>query len=321
MTTRDRESRVYPARIELRDDGDEAVVVTGHAALFNVLSVPLGGFRERVARGAFAKTVQESDVRMLVQHDAAAVVARVKAGTLALREDDVGLAFEARLNPLDPDARRLAAKLRDGLIDQMSFGFEVIRDSWDTEEVHDEHSDGDTVVRTLHEVRLWEVSPVTFAAYPATDVALAGVSVPLEVRRRAEELRTAIPPHSTATVDEEWDGPAAVAAMPNEARVLRYCHAWRDAEGDPDEKQTYKFPHHRTLGGPANVRACRNGLARLDGADIPDADRPGVERHLRRHLDDAARAAGMPTDEFIAHLQARERLRLRRFRVELEAKR
>ncbi len=74
--------------------------------------------------------------------------------------------------------------------------------------------------------------------------------------------------------------------------MLRYAHAWRDPEGDPDAKETYKFPHHRTLGGPANLRAVRNGLARLSQADIPEGDRPGVERHLRRHLEDAERSLG-----------------------------
>lgn len=108
----------------------------------------------------------------------------------------------------------------------------------------------------------------------------------------------AISVHHTATVDEAWDGPAAVAAMPNDDTVLHYCMGWESAEaastpheeGDSDaddQKGNYKFPHHRTKGGPANVPACRNGLARLPGASIPDADRAGVEAHLRAHLKDA----------------------------------
>lgn len=108
----------------------------------------------------------------------------------------------------------------------------------------------------------------------------------------------ALPIHHTATEDSSWDGPAAVAAMPNDDAVLRYCHAWmtdeaaaeKPASGDDDaddQKGSYKFPHHRTKGGPANVAACRNGLARLSGASIPDADRAGVKAHLQAHLDDA----------------------------------
>lgn len=108
----------------------------------------------------------------------------------------------------------------------------------------------------------------------------------------------ALPVHHTATTDEPWDGPAAVAAMPADDAVLRYCHAWmsdeaaseKPAKGDDDaddQKSSYKFPHHKTKGGPANLAACRNGLARLSSANIPDADRAGVKAHLQAHLDDA----------------------------------
>jgi ATP-dependent protease ClpP protease subunit len=75
--------------------------------------------------------------------------------------------------------------------------------------------------------------------------------------------------------------------MPNQAATLRYCCAWYAADGDQNEKSTWKFPHAKTKGGPANLAACRNGLARLSGASIPDGDRAGVKRHLQAHLDDA----------------------------------
>lgn len=108
----------------------------------------------------------------------------------------------------------------------------------------------------------------------------------------------ALPIHHTATVDEPWDGPAAVAAMPNDDKVLRYCHAWMtdeaaaepSREGDDDaddQKASYRFPHHKTEGGPANLAACRNGLARLEGSKIPESDKAGVRAHLQAHLDDA----------------------------------
>jgi ATP-dependent Clp endopeptidase proteolytic subunit ClpP len=108
----------------------------------------------------------------------------------------------------------------------------------------------------------------------------------------------ALPVHHTATVDEPWDGPAAVAAMPNDDEVLEYCHAWESdeaastphEEGDDDaddKKANYRFPHHKTKGGPANLAACRNGLARLDGSTIPEGDKAGVKAHLQAHLDDA----------------------------------
>jgi ATP-dependent protease ClpP protease subunit len=124
---------------------------------------------------------------------------------------------------------------------------------------------------------------------------LGAESMPLEDK--------ALPVHHTGTVDEKWDGPAAVRAMPADDTVLKYCHAWESdeaaavphREGDhdaDDQKQNYKFPHHKADGGPANVNACNNGLARLSGADIPDGDRAGVEAHLRAHLKDAGHGDG-----------------------------
>jgi len=114
--------------------------------------------------------------------------------------------------------------------------------------------------------------------------------------------------HHTATVDKPWDGPAAVKAMPADDAVLRYCHAWMSdeaaaetpAKGDDDaddKKSSYKFPHHQAEGGPANLAACRNGLARLSGADIPDGDRDGVKAHLQAHLDDASKGDGEGTTD------------------------
>lgn len=113
----------------------------------------------------------------------------------------------------------------------------------------------------------------------------------------------AIPAHHTATVDEAWDGPAAVAAMPAEYGDLHYCHGWWTPEaanaphtaGDDDADDTkddYKFPMHKTKGGPANVRACRNALARVANSSIPDGDKAGVRRHAQTHLDDANKKSG-----------------------------
>lgn len=116
-----------------------------------------------------------------------------------------------------------------------------------------------------------------------------------EARRLIEEgggdlaVRTAIPVHHTATTDGSWDGPAAEAAAPNDKTVLRYMHAWVDSSADPEAKDSYKFPHHEGhVGAPANLAGVRNALSRLPNANIPDADRAAVERHLRAHLDDAS---------------------------------
>lgn len=106
------------------------------------------------------------------------------------------------------------------------------------------------------------------------------------------------PVHHTPTEDSAWDGPAAVKAMPNEYATLHYCHAWQSQDasdsthtpGDDDvddQKNQFSFPHHRKLDGPANIPGCNNGKSRLSNSNIPEADKPGVEKHLQAHIDDS----------------------------------
>ena len=57
--------------------------------------------------------------------------------------------------------------MKRGDVSQMSFAFRVAGDDGD----HWEQTDEGQVVRTLRNVRLYDVSPVTYPAYPDTDVA------------------------------------------------------------------------------------------------------------------------------------------------------
>ncbi len=140
-------------------ENDKPPRISGHAAVFNLLSDDLGGFRERIKPGAFTRTIRESDIRALWNHSANFVLGRNTSGTLRLWEDDEGLAFEI-LPPNTQWARDAMATMRRGDVDQMSFGFEKVRDEW--------HTADDGLVRTLIEVKLYDVSPVTFPAYPQT---------------------------------------------------------------------------------------------------------------------------------------------------------
>lgn len=136
--------------------------IIGHAAVFNSDSEFMG-FIERVAPGAFRQSITKDDVRALFNHDSNHVLGRNRAGTLRMTEDDIGLKIE--IDPPDTQfARDLMVSMERGDINQMSFGFITRKDSWDYS--------GDVVVRTLQEVDLFDVSPVTFPAYPATDVAV-----------------------------------------------------------------------------------------------------------------------------------------------------
>jgi HK97 family phage prohead protease len=91
------ERRAWPVeRLETRaSEGESGPVIEGYAAVFDQLSVDLGGWRERIAPGAFKRTIGESDVRALWDHDAKYVLGRNRAGTLALEEDARGLRIQA----------------------------------------------------------------------------------------------------------------------------------------------------------------------------------------------------------------------------------
>jgi HK97 family phage prohead protease len=161
-----RETRDFDAEFEIREASDGTTFV-GYAAKFNSASENLGGFVEYIERGAFSKSLKSrNDVKMLWNHDASQPLASTRSGTLKLYEDEVGLRVEARL-PDTTTGRDLAVLLRDGIIDKMSFGFNVIKDSW--------NSEGNE--RTLKSVRLFEVSAVTWPAYTATSASVRALEV------------------------------------------------------------------------------------------------------------------------------------------------
>lgn len=154
--------------VELRaiggGDDKEPRKIVGKPAVFNVLSQDLGGFRERILSGAFTKTLQESNVKSLWNHDPNYVFGSRKAGTLDIRETEFGLEFEA----VPPDttwSRDFLTSIERGDVDQMSFMFRTVKDRWILDE-------NDEVIRELVEVQLFEVSPVTFPAYPQTSVSM-----------------------------------------------------------------------------------------------------------------------------------------------------
>lgn len=157
------EKRTVPVselRVQRRADG--VSTISGYAAVFNTLSEDMWGFREKIAPGAFSG-VLENDVRCLFNHDSDHVLGRTAAGTLRLTEDDRGLHMECDL-PDTQCARDLAVSIERGDVSGQSFSFITDSDEWNMQ-------DG-TQVRTITKVgELYDVGPVTFPAYPDTDVA------------------------------------------------------------------------------------------------------------------------------------------------------
>ncbi|MEU4578939.1 HK97 family phage prohead protease [Nonomuraea sp. NPDC023979] len=168
---------------------------------------------------------------------------------------------------------------RLGKLGQWSYGY-------DAEEYSFGEHDGQHV-RFLAKQKVHEVSPVLLGAGVGTRTLATksgGPGAPVKVGRP-------IAPHECEVTLRSWDGAKTLAGLGEDLRPseLRTVFAWADPNGDPEAKSSYRFAHHHGVGGPANVRACLMGIARLnDGkSGIPDADRKAVYDHLAAHLRDA----------------------------------
>lgn len=160
--------------------------IEGHAAVFNELSQDLGGFRERVMPGAFADDLAaKPDVRALFNHDPNIIFGRTTSGTLRLQEDSLGLKFDCDM-PDTQHARDVQTSIARGDISQCSFGFFVVSQKWSEEpDPADQSGQRKMLIRELHKVKTFDVSPVTFPAYTGTDVdtrTLFPEGVPGEIR-------------------------------------------------------------------------------------------------------------------------------------------
>ena len=166
---------------QTRDD-DEGPIIEGYFAVFNSDYELWPGAIEQVAPGAFANCLG-GDVRARTDHETRLVLGRTTAGTLSLHEDERGLYGVIKLNVHDQDAMNLYARVQRGDVSQCSFGFDIIAEDFE------EHPDG-SVLWTIREVFLYEVSVVTFPAYTETSVEARKNDLET-IRRRELELRRA----------------------------------------------------------------------------------------------------------------------------------
>lgn len=177
------ERRIVDGGFEVRaEDENKTRKLVGYASVFDKLSQVIWGFREKVAPGAFAETVGD-DVRALWNHDTAFVLGRTTAGTLSLVEDKMGLWVEIT-PPTTPLVESFLASVERGDVSQMSIGFRVLEDEWDEDE------EGQ-LIRTVKKIKLYEVSPVTFPAYPDTEIAVRELygDEPLNARAQGTQGR------------------------------------------------------------------------------------------------------------------------------------
>lgn len=171
--------RMFPG-VELRagdSTGDGRLgTLFGHFAVFDqwttIDSWWEGKFKERIARGAFKKTMREKrdQIRVLYDHGYDPQLGNKPLGPIEeLREDETGGYHETKLIDTDYNRDFVVPALEHGLLGQ-SFRFRVVKDEW----VEPAADSGDLPERTIKEVELFEFGPVTFPAYAAASAGIRG---------------------------------------------------------------------------------------------------------------------------------------------------
>lgn len=145
------ELKYIPVEIkEVREDG----TFTGIASKYG--EEDLGG--DVIDKGAFTKTISENPiVPILWQHKSDEVI-----GSGQVKEWGNRVTIEGKLDLEDPTAVKAYRKMKAALVNGLSIGFSAVKHTW--EEVEGR------AVRHISELKLWEVSVVTFPMLPAAQV-------------------------------------------------------------------------------------------------------------------------------------------------------
>lgn len=140
---KDFEVKSFDFEVKATDDN----TFEGYASVFRNVD----SYGDVIEPGAFTKTIQERGhrVKVLWQHNPMIPIGKA----IHIEEDNHGLFVKAKVSNT-PEGKNAMTLIKDGVVDELSIGYQTVKDEWDDE----------NGVRRLKEVKLFEVSPVTFAA-------------------------------------------------------------------------------------------------------------------------------------------------------------
>lgn len=211
--------RSVPFELRATDEDSDGLTLEGYGTTFDDfydVEDWLGIYRERVAKGAFAKTIKERRGLIRVQYDHGhhPVLGSIPIGSLQdIREDGHGLFVSVRLHD-----NWMTEPVRDAVKSQavsgMSIRFQTTKDEW--------NYDADPEERTIREVKLYEVGPVAFPANEATSVALRSLARSLRSSGvDLSQFRGMLPGDSTDSAAGESTAQESAAEGPEPTRVTR----------------------------------------------------------------------------------------------------
>ena len=130
---------------------------SGYAAVFG--NIDLG--YDVIEAGAFksAKTTTDGKLRIAIDHNL-----KQLAGKASFRQDDRGLWVEGQLSLGVSYVKDAYQLMRDGVLDGLSVGFDILKDGSDYEERSGKF------VRVIKSAELWEFSLVAFGMNPLAKV-------------------------------------------------------------------------------------------------------------------------------------------------------
>ncbi|WIF20502.1 major capsid and protease fusion protein [Rhodococcus phage Jflix2] len=222
-------------------DGDGRTL-EGYAAVFDQdteINSWEGRFTERIAKGAFKKTLRERKPIMQYDHGRDSRVGSVPIGVYEdIREDEHGLFVSGRVfdNPVVEPIRQA---IEGGAVTGMSFKFRVTRDEWfdkngkrvrgdEISKLLWEPGDRGPLARTIREVSLYEAGPVSTPAYGGTSV---GVRM-AEMSEADREALTDEYRRTMAEAEHEHDVERWLEAEQEFRAEQDAIRSWLDAESE-----------------------------------------------------------------------------------------
>lgn len=164
---------------EETETGD--LILSGYFIKFDEVTELWPGYFEVIKREGVEKAIQNADIRALFNHDDSLVLGRTGNGTVTLGVDEIGLFGDIIINKEDPQAVGAYARVQRGDVVGCSFGFIPIK-------INTEERDDGSYLDTILELKIFEVSPCTFPAYPQTEIAARQKDFESQQRANREAL-------------------------------------------------------------------------------------------------------------------------------------
>lgn len=177
---------------------DDLFALEGTACSYDSLSGDLGGFRERLQRGCFTRSLSEHGVKCLHNHNGDHVLGSTQSGTLKIIDGPKGLQFRAQLDPNNSHHKNVYQMVKRGDVNQCSFAFSLPYEDGDVWDEATDERGNKFIRRTIKQAKISEVSVVAFPAYNAPGATSVDArtesdsAVDAFNRQRCEEIRQEI---------------------------------------------------------------------------------------------------------------------------------